>query len=384
MQCSACAAFSLRGFLKALINVELRPVFTLNDFTSSRRRIHESSTTRIQALPYQDRAIWQQQNAVDTRLKRPPYPSMLPSPASSIHVSQSHGQERPLGPPSALLTHAERQTEASASRSPADKLRRQQSIPTELTGSIANLSVPTSAGRGAVSVSASASGRGQDFLLGNPCVEGTSQQSSANMIKSVFKKGDGNRGLGPGSFPFRKSCKLSSAIGRLVASGNVQSRIRSEQRQREPWQAQKNALKAKFGSSSWSPRKRLSPDALEGIRALHSQYPDRYTTPVLADQFKVSPEAVRRILRSKWRANEEEEAERRQRWDKRGAVIWSRMVETGIKPPKKWRDMGIGRGRNHLKVWRRERPRASAWDSGNASVPGQEPGLRATLSDRIL
>ena len=116
-----------------------------------------------------------------------------------------------------------------------------------------------------------------------------------------------------------------------------------EYHQRELWQIQKSALTKKFGSQGWKPRKRLSPDALEGIRALHAQYPGRYTTPVLADQFKVSPEAIRRILKSKWRPNEEEEANRRKRWDNRGEGIWSKMVEIGIKPPKKWREMGIGK-----------------------------------------
>ena len=110
---------------------------------------------------------------------------------------------------------------------------------------------------------------------------------------------------------------------------------------REPWQAQKHALREKFGQQGWSPRKRLSPDALEGIRALHAQYPEKFTTPVLADQFKVSPEAIRRILRSKWRPDETEEISRKQRWDKRGESIWRQMVELGVKPPKRWREMGI-------------------------------------------
>ena len=113
--------------------------------------------------------------------------------------------------------------------------------------------------------------------------------------------------------------------------------------QREPWQTQKEALADKFGPTGWLPRKRLSPDTLEGIRALHTQYPDRFTTPILADQFKVSPEAIRRILKSKWRPNDVEEERRRRRWEKRGENIWSQMVEMGIKPPKKWRIMGVGK-----------------------------------------
>ena len=120
------------------------------------------------------------------------------------------------------------------------------------------------------------------------------------------------------------------------ASSDVKSK-------RETWQVQKSALSEKFGSSGWSPRKRLSPDSLEGIRALHAQYPDTFTTSVLADQFKVSPEAVRRILKSKWRPNEKEEEERRERWNKRGMTIWAQMNELGVKPPRKWRDQGVGK-----------------------------------------
>ncbi|KAL2352036.1 hypothetical protein BJ546DRAFT_236255 [Cryomyces antarcticus] len=112
---------------------------------------------------------------------------------------------------------------------------------------------------------------------------------------------------------------------------------------KEPWQVQKTALAEKFGEAQWAPRKRLSPDALEGIRALHAQYPDKFTTPILAEQFKVSPEAIRRILRSKWKPNAEEAEDRLRRWDKRGEKIWTNLVELGTKPPKKWRDMGVGK-----------------------------------------
>lgn len=113
------------------------------------------------------------------------------------------------------------------------------------------------------------------------------------------------------------------------------------------WQIQKQALARKLGSSGWAPRKRLSPDALEGIRSLHSQFPEKYTTPVLASHFQVSPEAIRRILKSKWRPNEDEESERRERWTKRGESLWRQMVEIGVKPPKKWRDMGLRKRRTH-------------------------------------
>ncbi|KAI4118985.1 MAG: hypothetical protein LQ338_007338 [Usnochroma carphineum] len=119
------------------------------------------------------------------------------------------------------------------------------------------------------------------------------------------------------------------------------SRQNPSAKNREPWQSQKTALKTKFSCEGWAPRKRLSPDALEGIRALHTQFPNKYTTPVLADQFQVSPEAIRRILKSKWRPNEEETASRRVRWDKRGERIWSKMVALGVKPPRRWREASV-------------------------------------------
>jgi Neugrin len=102
--------------------------------------------------------------------------------------------------------------------------------------------------------------------------------------------------------------------------------------QREHWQIQKDALKIKFGEQGWSPRKKLSPDTMEGIRALHEQFPQKYTTPVLAEQFKVSPEAIRRILKSKWRPSPEKTEERRGRWAKRHDRIWDAQAEMGLRP----------------------------------------------------
>lgn len=117
---------------------------------------------------------------------------------------------------------------------------------------------------------------------------------------------------------------------------------------RLPWQSQKAALAEKF-EEGWAPRKRLSPDALAGIRAINAQFPEEYTVPVLAAKFEVSPEAIRRILKSKWRPDEEEEEDRKRRWYKRGQEVWTRYAELGLKPPRKWRDLGIGK---REKGWR--------------------------------
>jgi len=106
---------------------------------------------------------------------------------------------------------------------------------------------------------------------------------------------------------------------------------------------QKDALKDKFKGEAWKPKKRLSPDALEAIRAMHHKYPDKFTTPVLSEQFQVSPEVLRRILKSKWKPSAGEEDRRAKRWDRRGERIWTQMAELGTRPPKKWREMGVGK-----------------------------------------
>ncbi|CAG7948042.1 unnamed protein product [Penicillium nalgiovense] len=99
----------------------------------------------------------------------------------------------------------------------------------------------------------------------------------------------------------------------------------------EHWQVQKAALKEKF-AGGWNPPKKLSPDALDGIRHLHAKAPEQFTTAVLAQEFEVSPEAIRRILKSKWRPSEDEMESRRKRWENRHDRIWSRMAELGLRP----------------------------------------------------
>ncbi|KAJ5215648.1 mitochondrion organization and biogenesis protein [Penicillium cinerascens] len=108
----------------------------------------------------------------------------------------------------------------------------------------------------------------------------------------------------------------------------------TDKKKLEHWQIQKDALDEKF-PAGWNPPKKLSPDALDGIRHLHATAPDRFTTAVLAEEFKTSPEAIRRILKSKWRPSEDEVESRRKRWEKRHERIWSQMSELGLRPSTK-------------------------------------------------
>jgi hypothetical protein len=62
--------------------------------------------------------------------------------------------------------------------------------------------------------------------------------------------------------------------------------------------------------SGWSPPHKLSRKAMDGLRELQRFDPEKFTTPILAERFRISPEAVRRILKSKWVPTEE----RRSKW----------------------------------------------------------------------
>ncbi|KAL9085863.1 MAG: hypothetical protein Q9159_004469 [Coniocarpon cinnabarinum] len=167
------------------------------------------------------------------------------------------------------------------------------------------------------------------------------------------------KGEGEGEAPFSTS-RSKSDVEKTTSSGEGHFRgIRKRpstslksspqpasprpSRHREPWQTQKAVLNEKF-PTGWAPPKKLSPDAQDGIRALHAHDPTSFSTALLSKQFEVSPEAIRRILRSKWRPNAEEDEKRRERWEKRGEKIWQGLVEKGVHAPKAWRTKGIGTG----------------------------------------
>jgi hypothetical protein len=135
----------------------------------------------------------------------------------------------------------------------------------------------------------------------------------------------------------RKKAKGSKDTGKHTgkdARSDRPKRSPTNKKKPEHWQIQKSALGEKF-PTGWNPPKKLSPDALDGIRHLHATAPDRFTTAVLAEEFKTSPEAIRRILKSKWRPSEDEMESRRKRWEKRHERIWSQLSELGLRPSTK-------------------------------------------------
>jgi hypothetical protein len=97
----------------------------------------------------------------------------------------------------------------------------------------------------------------------------------------------------------------------------------------ETWKIEKLGSMKKVAGQPWAPAKRLSPEALEGIRTLHAQHPEKFPTPKLAELFQVSSEVIKRILRSKWKSNAEEAADRERRWEGRGQDTFNTLVESG-------------------------------------------------------
>jgi len=65
------------------------------------------------------------------------------------------------------------------------------------------------------------------------------------------------------------------------------------------YKAYRETIRKKF-PEGWAPPRKVSREAMEGMRQMHRLEPERFSTAVLAEKFRVSPEAVRRILKSRW------------------------------------------------------------------------------------
>ncbi|KAH7907293.1 hypothetical protein BJ138DRAFT_1160527 [Hygrophoropsis aurantiaca] len=73
----------------------------------------------------------------------------------------------------------------------------------------------------------------------------------------------------------------------------------------EEWRQHRLTIKEAF-PEGWSPPRKISREAMEGLRQLHAYDKETFSTSVLAAKFMISPEAVRRILRSKWEPSREQ------------------------------------------------------------------------------
>ncbi|KAJ2524203.1 Required for respiratory growth protein 9 mitochondrial [Coemansia sp. RSA 2049] len=72
----------------------------------------------------------------------------------------------------------------------------------------------------------------------------------------------------------------------------------------EAWQRRKIELKLKLKGEGWNPAKKLATSSMEKIRLLNAEFPEVWTMKRLSGQFKVSQEAIRRILKSRFQPSE--------------------------------------------------------------------------------
>lgn len=86
------------------------------------------------------------------------------------------------------------------------------------------------------------------------------------------------------------------------------------------WKKQKIAVRKKLQGNRWNPSKKISQEQMEALRLLKFNFPE-LTASDLADRFKISPEAVRRILKSNWKRSDEENNNTYERWKRRGERI---------------------------------------------------------------
>ncbi|KAF5310519.1 hypothetical protein D9619_008014 [Psilocybe cf. subviscida] len=98
------------------------------------------------------------------------------------------------------------------------------------------------------------------------------------------------------------------------------------------YRAHRDTIRKAF-PEGWSPPKKLSREAMDALRQLHRADPGQFTTALLAEKFRISPEAVRRILKSKWEPPVEKRTrlairERQERAEFRKGVVEQQMQET--------------------------------------------------------
>ena len=68
------------------------------------------------------------------------------------------------------------------------------------------------------------------------------------------------------------------------------------------WKKRDISLTARYGK--WNPTRKVSREHMDNIREMKQQLPE-LTTKNIADRFGMSPEAIRRILKSKWKPDED-------------------------------------------------------------------------------
>lgn len=109
------------------------------------------------------------------------------------------------------------------------------------------------------------------------------------------------------------------------------------------WKSQRAAVASAIpwdplaSPSRWNPPRKLSREAISLLRLLQKSDPTTFTTPILAERFRISGEAVRRILKSRFelpgdeadRREARRKEERKQEREAAGEVVGARSAWAG-------------------------------------------------------
>lgn len=96
------------------------------------------------------------------------------------------------------------------------------------------------------------------------------------------------------------------------------------------WIKRDATIKRKFDGGPWKPTAKVLRITMDGIRTFRKQFPQLDVSKIGA-LFKISPEAVRRILKSRWKPTAEDEANLSARWDKRREVLETKAIQRTVK-----------------------------------------------------
>jgi len=66
------------------------------------------------------------------------------------------------------------------------------------------------------------------------------------------------------------------------------------------WLRHRFAMKERTEFKYWRPHKKVSREVMDKIRWLHNKLPEEYNAEKLSKHFKISPESIRRILKSRF------------------------------------------------------------------------------------
>lgn len=117
--------------------------------------------------------------------------------------------------------------------------------------------------------------------------------------------------------PSNKSAK--SVIEFLTGNDNKVGPVK-EKKVVPLWKSRNETIKKKIKGERWNPSKKLSQTSMDNVRLLKEQMP-HLTSSDLAKHFEISPDAIRRILKNKFKRTEEDSKRIQERWERRGKMI---------------------------------------------------------------